>query len=370
MTLDEHIKKNSQNIRPLVMDSISTKRYSISQQTHKDNFYAIHHSQRSIKEHSDENSSSSPKTPSAQQHDVEIPSFTTTTKHSKKSINLNSNNRGRKRILAPDQTKPTSSSTTIAADSTNAPNNQSTETAPPPVKRNKKSRQRKSIEPTLYQTCDGLWPPEQQLGDLSHDNIKALSNLLKVRLSQAKFKMMAKLDQDNELFTFLAEEYVPPRPRLPHSIRLSSARQNKSCMAVVGNGKNLLSRNNKSSNQQQKQQQQQQQQQQEQQHHSNREDNSNIPSTPKEQHSVKLEFATSPHRSSHNLKTKERKKRTARTPGAKVRRPNATPKRKSAAADIPPVVLSDGRLIFTLACLLRDIHTNGLNFIRNRCLYM
>jgi hypothetical protein len=336
----------TQNIRPLVMDNNnSTKRYSIPQ-NYKDSFYAIHHIQRSIKENErlqeqqqDENnnvSSSSPITPSLtstkggeNMEPTLTPTIVTPTKNKKLNNHSGSgsggNNRARKRTLAPDHNK-----STAAGDS---PANGQSE-APPTVKR-KKSRQHK--KPTLYQTCEGLWPPEQQqsLGELSHDNIKALSNLLKVRLSQAKFKMMAKLDQDNELFTFLAEEYVPPRPKPPFHIKLKTNLKNKSTMSVVGNGKNLFSRNKQLKQVQQS-------------HASFTTSTGEIdfmlpPSTPKDQLTAGTgDFIASPHRHTANKTTKERKKRTPRTPGAKVKR-NATPKRKSAAADVAPVTLSDGK---------------------------
>lgn len=173
--------------------------------------------------------------------------------------------------------------------------------------------------PQLYQTCHGIWPKDQpSLGDLGYDNIKALSNLLKVRLCQAKFKMMAKLDGDNELFTFLAEEYVTPKYKLPCPIQLSGRKQNRSVASVVGNGKNLFARNL----------------------HCNPLDilvpfTEDI-TTPPPVTPTAVTVATTP--SAAPVKQKKRKVPRS-NPHVKAKRS----KKKSAAADIAPVTLSDGK---------------------------
>ncbi|KAI8144033.1 hypothetical protein BJV82DRAFT_608103 [Fennellomyces sp. T-0311] len=46
----------------------------------------------------------------------------------------------------------------------------------------------------LYQTCFDIWPGAPSLGDMTHDKVKDLSELLKVRLSQAKYRLLATLE--------------------------------------------------------------------------------------------------------------------------------------------------------------------------------
>ncbi|ORZ25566.1 hypothetical protein BCR42DRAFT_485717 [Absidia repens] len=54
---------------------------------------------------------------------------------------------------------------------------------------------------SLYQTCIDLWPSEPTLGNFASDNIKNLTNLLKVRLSQAKYRVLAQLEEDDHKHT-------------------------------------------------------------------------------------------------------------------------------------------------------------------------
>ncbi|KAG2199713.1 hypothetical protein INT47_012849 [Mucor saturninus] len=217
----EDLKSQVNNIRPISMDVHGTKRYSIPQ-NYKDSFYAIHHI------HSPNPTTAVPMTttvsspentePLPKKKSISTATTTTTT----------TTMRGRKRQ---DLTK-----------STDRKRSRQHTTA---ANKARKSSLGDLISPTLYKTCVGLWPKEQHsLGDLGYDHIKALSNLLKVRLCQAKFKMMAKLDGDNELFTFLAEEYATPKHQSTPSIQFSGKKQNKSMAVVVGNGKNLFRRNN------------------------------------------------------------------------------------------------------------------------------
>lgn len=249
-----------------------TKRYSIPQ-NYKDSFYAIHHI-----------------------HPIAAVTSPENTEPLLKKKSAPSTMRGRKRhdLTKPSDRKRSRQQTT-------------------PTKA-RKSSQGELSSPTLYKTCVGLWPKEHHsLGDFGYDHIKALSNLLKVRLCQAKFKMMAKLDGDNELFSFLSEEYATPKHQSTSFIQFSGKKQNKSMAVVVGNGKNLFARNN----------------------HCNPLDVL-VPFT--EQQNPTL--VTSPT-SSESLKPKKRKVGRPITTNVKAKRS----KKKSATSDILPVTLSDGNIL-------------------------
>ena len=253
----------------------STKRYAIPQNM-KDSFYAIHHLQQ-LKEN---------------QH-------TSPSSENNSEPKDGDKKRGRKRPST-ENSKPLEPVQTQQRKKFRQPQGSS------------KARKSNEPMPTLYQTCINVWPEGEELGDYGHDNIQALSNLLKVRLCQAKFKMMAKLDQENELFTFLAEEYMAPQLKKPHTIHLSTQRTNKSSLSMVGNGRNLFQRQHI------------------------QEDHIPQPTTP-------LEIVHSPQR--HSTLKKEKKKRTPRASNTTTKtKRNATPKRRSAAADVTPIVQSDGIL--------------------------
>jgi hypothetical protein len=96
----------------------------------------------------------------------------------------------------------------------------------------------------LFNTCKSLWPENQTLGDLSHDKIMELSNLLKIRLLQGKFKLMDNMDPNNELYRLFTQDRVlPTKLKHSHKIALSSKRT-KSVLSVVGNRRNLPTGNN------------------------------------------------------------------------------------------------------------------------------
>ncbi|KAI8064395.1 hypothetical protein BC940DRAFT_306141 [Gongronella butleri] len=67
----------------------------------------------------------------------------------------------------------------------------------------KSQKQKASASPasSLYQTCVDLWPSEPTLGDFSSDNIKNLTDLLKVRLSQAKYRLLSQLEDNHASLT-------------------------------------------------------------------------------------------------------------------------------------------------------------------------
>lgn len=388
----------SQNIQSY--NNMETKRYAAPQNL-KDSFYAIHHIQKSIKENNERILQQLENTAPTSENVEPTPTEESTSASKPLGAKTTTTVRGRKRI-APEQIHKYTPPSAIAAAAsihhqmssspphTNSQQQQQTES----VKR-KKSRQqnpksqRKSTTaatsmsssttaaaaelPSLYQTCVGLWPEQHSLGDYSHDNIKSLSNLLKVRLCQAKFKMLGSLDGDNELFSFLAEECASPRPRSPHTIKFSG-KQSKSSLSLVGNGKNLFSRHQNnhyrydaSSTQQQAS-------------YSTGKDDpySKQAHTPKDNtHANATTTSTttttaSPQRTPLNTnKTKERKKKTPRTNAAKTTtKKNTTPKRKSAAADVTPIVQSDGSSVYLcIPCEKKYKNRNGLAYHLERCKY-
>lgn len=355
----------NQNIR--TYNNMETKRYAAPQNL-KDSFYAIHHIQKSIKENNErilqqlENTA-----PTSENVEPASTEETTSSSRTSTSKTTTSTVRGRKRI-APEQIHKYTPPSAIAAaasihhQTASSPPHTNSQQQNESVKRKKPRQQnpktqRKSTTasnttmasssaaadlPSLYQTCFGLWPEQHSLGDYSHDNIKALSNLLKVRLCQAKFKMLGSLDGDNELFSFLAEECASPRPRSPHTIKFSG-KQSKSSLSVVGNGKNLFRRHQNNQYRYDATQQVS--------YSLGKED----PYSAKQAHTPKDNTTlTSPQRTPLNTtKPKERKKKTPRTNAAAAKtttKKNTTPKRKSAAADVTPIVQSDGN-VYYYVCL-------------------
>ncbi|EPB83828.1 hypothetical protein HMPREF1544_09402 [Mucor circinelloides 1006PhL] len=328
----ENIHTNNNAMSQKLQNILPTKRFSSSQ----DKFYAIHHTQ-----HTDEN-------------DNENSEPISTTTKAKKT------NRGRKRMG--DKTTLASSSSPSSSSLSSASNlQQQLNKQRKKPRQQLKSRKDQHSIPSLYQTCVGLWPKSSTLDDLAYGRVKAMSDLLKVRLCQAKFKMMARLDQDNELFSFLSEEYVPPRPMARQPVQLvSRKRQNKSTMCIVGNGKNLFARNNKF----------------------NKPDQaaaaaalSSSSSTAPAMHAMNEAYdattlsdtmATSPQRTKNQ---KERKRKTPKSATPKQKRVT-TPKRRSAAADVVPITLSDGSsFYFCEPCNKKYKNRNGLAYHMERCKY-
>lgn len=311
-------------------DSV-TKRYCISQDV-KDNFYAIHHIQRLNKENITEgNENIEPiKTPMTNNRKI--------------------NNRGRKRIAPDNNNQQTTIFTPIISNTTAiAPISQIDI-----VKRKKPRQQSKSKKEhySLYQTCQQIWPESSSLGDLTYDRVKSLGELLKMRLNQAKFKMMARLDKDNELFSILAEEYLALKPKKHFTLSFNNndrLKSNRSTMVVIGNGKHLFSR----------------QQQKSQRRHSINmssmlESIFESPTTPND------DKMTSPQRNS-KTPTKDRKKKMSKGMVIKPKRVT-TPKRRSAAADVVPVVLSDGSSVYVCEpCNKKYKNRNGLAYHLERC---
>jgi hypothetical protein len=306
----------------------TTKRYAISSGI-KDNFYAIRHIPRSSPINENE--------PLQTIMDIKSENMEPVKPKSKKSSSFATSNRGRKRI-SPELV----SSLPTVAD--HPPLNTQLDTAVPKRKKSRhgssKTRNNSKDQPTpsLNRTCSQLWPDPSNIsmGDLSYENIKSLKNLLKVRLSQAKFRMMAKLDQDNEVFTFLSEEYIPPKPRKPIAI---TGKQSKSTMAVVGNNKNLFARNNKLPK---------------------RYSVTYHDATSLEAPSTPMDAIISPQQA--NQKTpNNRKKKSSKTITPKTKR-ITTPKRRSAAADVIPVTLSDGWSLPFFFFFWLMYHSNSIEY--------
>ncbi|KAI8644548.1 hypothetical protein BD408DRAFT_413252 [Parasitella parasitica] len=304
----ENIDNNAMSQK--LQNILPSKQYYIPQEPH-DKFYAIHHSQQLPKcENDSENTE---------------PALASKPKKS---------NRGRKRV-----------SDKSIADSTAQQHQLNKQRKKP--RQQTKARKDQHSTPSLYQTCVGLWPKSSTLDDLAYDQVKAMSDLLKVRLCQAKFKMMAKLDKDNELFTFLSEEYMPPSSTLRSSVQLASRkRRNKSAMSIVGNGKNLFARHNKF--------------------------NKTEASAPTSSNAFSESFdpmrhdavVTSPQRPRSQ---KERKRKTPKSATPKQKRV-ATPKRRSAAANVVPITLSDGSSFYVCEpCNKKYKNRNGLAYHLERC---
>ncbi|ORX45668.1 hypothetical protein DM01DRAFT_1386475 [Hesseltinella vesiculosa] len=110
----------------------------------------------------------------------------------------------------------------------------------------------------MYQTCVDLWPTEPTLGDLGSDNIKNLTNMLKVRLSQAKYRLLSKLEDEEQ--KLVADAAKPPKispafararrllnddidystwPTFEKHVITLTDKRTRSFLTVVGNAKGL-----------------------------------------------------------------------------------------------------------------------------------
>ncbi|KAI8378499.1 hypothetical protein BD560DRAFT_487952 [Blakeslea trispora] len=313
---------STDNLHPTEQDLMSiespvSKRYSLSQDI-KNSFYAIRH----LKENEEEEE---------QQQDTNeniIPSPS-----GKKPASQQQ--RGRKRLTNDTKTSH--------------------------ANQRKKQRPSSKSKTALYQTCTGIWP-EQHTNDSSHHYIKSLSELVKIRLSQAKFKLLAQLDKDHALYACLAETLTTPASSLYHCTDKHRmhliGKQNKSTLSVVGSSKNLFARNKR------------------------RLSSTTVYTdaifvdsphsvTPMEEDGlIASPFRQTDHseyHTSHTTKTtKDRKKRTPKT-NTKPRRVT-TPKRRSAAADVAPVTLSDGSSVYVCEpCHKKYKNRNGLAYHLERC---
>lgn len=175
-----------------------------------------------------------------------------------------------------------------------------------------RKKYRHQSKTSLFQTCNQLWPTESM--DFSYDYIKSLSDLLKIRLTQAKFKLLSNLNQDNDLCSYLKT----PEQKSRHKIRIYQL--NKPSMAVIGNSKNLFNRMYKLQKR------------------------LLLPpigdiTIPSSSSSNKHIPKPASKKSTSSKKPKERKKKPSQP---KIKR-ITTPKRRSIAADIMPTTLEDGK---------------------------
>ncbi|KAI9475588.1 MAG: hypothetical protein EXX96DRAFT_620082 [Benjaminiella poitrasii] len=300
----------------------TSKRYVVSPIV-KNNFYAIHHVQRCSAK---ENEPSSPIIKS----EIETIEMSSPPCNEKKTLTVDASP-----LTPPEQRQQPESN----------------------KRKRARPKQRQQLRHSLFQTCIGLWPASSSshLGDMSYDYIKSLSDLLKVRLCQATFKMMTKCDQDDDLFNFLSEEYMSPKPkriRHPSTVRLITNPHIKSTLAVVGNGRNLFRR-------------------QKQYHHRSllvraplsMDHTQHQAQKPPRHYKKKTAIASTMTTSNSISKTPVT---TATTP--KTRRVMTTPKRRSAAADVLPVTLSDGSCYYVCEpCNKKYKNRNGLAYHLERC---
>ena len=98
----------------------------------------------------------------------------------------------------------------------------------------------------LYQTCFDIWPGAPSLGGMTHDKVKNLSELLKVRLSQAKYRLIATLEAQGcadplyEQLKNTDDSYWPTGfIGKKRKIRLSKKCNQSPYGVTVGNGMNL-----------------------------------------------------------------------------------------------------------------------------------
>ncbi|KAI8987040.1 hypothetical protein BDB01DRAFT_849192 [Pilobolus umbonatus] len=202
--------------------------------------------------------------------------------------------------------------------------------------------------PSIYQTCSTLWPESCTLGDLSHDNIQALSNLLKVRLGQAKFKMMARLNPDHTLFSVLSEDITCSQFRKHKPIRLREKRSQVP-LTVVGNGKNLFRPRV---------------------HHdincTATDTYDNVYTTPNNDMYTSNNEASPP--SDKALKQTKKKNNRSVKPKRSPSKPVLTPKKRNVASSIVSVLLSDGTRAFVCEpCNKKYKNRNGLSYHLERC---
>ncbi|ORY97849.1 hypothetical protein BCR43DRAFT_490461 [Syncephalastrum racemosum] len=101
---------------------------------------------------------------------------------------------------------------------------------------------------SLFQTCQSIWSKNKsdttQTNMVDYDQVKHVSELLRIRLTQAKYRAFALLEAskshllDDEDRQELYESMLPPQPNLIPPVRLSSKRHHASAI-VVGSSRNL-----------------------------------------------------------------------------------------------------------------------------------
>ncbi|KAI9323700.1 hypothetical protein BX666DRAFT_2108574, partial [Dichotomocladium elegans] len=99
-----------------------------------------------------------------------------------------------------------------------------------------------SAQSSLFQTCTSLWTGSQpQIDYLHYDNVKQLSELLKTRLTQAKYRALDSFDPSSHHRT---DYYDIDSLHLPKRRRLTpfTHKRHQLSLAVSGNGRNLFNR--------------------------------------------------------------------------------------------------------------------------------
>ncbi|KAG2224489.1 hypothetical protein INT45_010555 [Circinella minor] len=205
---------------------------------------------------------------------------------------------------------------------------------------------------SLYQTCMGIWanrPPS--LGDLRHDNIKYLSELLKIRLCQAKARALASMGSqeatDNNGLLFSNKK---------HRIKLSRKRHQAAPLntrSVSGNGTRLRKH-----------------------HHQQRQlynYYSSVPSSSKLLHYNEEDNSMMEKKDKQQIPKKRSisgKKRSLNELKGKKTATSTTPKQTRRSRATPPLILEDGRRVFVCkSCGKKYKNRNGLAYHRDRCKY-
>lgn len=109
----------------------------------------------------------------------------------------------------------------------------------------KTSYKRKQSESALYQTCDDIWTETQvDFGEFSYEDIQSLTNLLKTRLAQAKYRALNTAEYsslreeclaEEDSLTILVDEKKPIRLLYKHHQAAP-----RCTLTRVGNGRNLF----------------------------------------------------------------------------------------------------------------------------------
>lgn len=108
-------------------------------------------------------------------------------------------------------------------------------------------QKRKQPQSTLYQTCDNIWSEiPVNFGEYSHDDVIRLTNLLKVRLTQAKYRALNSMEHSPLREQLLADEgalTLPVKEKKPIRLSYKCHQTGPNCMlTTVGNGRNLFMR--------------------------------------------------------------------------------------------------------------------------------
>ncbi|KAI9265284.1 hypothetical protein BDA99DRAFT_536769 [Phascolomyces articulosus] len=224
------------------------------------------------------------------------------------------------------------------------------------------TNQSSSSSSSLYQTCMAIWansPPS--IGDLRHENIKYLSELLKIRLNQAKARALASMGS-HDATASRALLLSNKRHRIKLSRKCNQAAP-LNTRSVSGNGARLRQHHHH----------QHQQQLRMMMHH--RSSVSSIAS------SSELASATLHNEDDNNpmMDKKDKQISKKRMPGGKKRSMSESKTKKTTAVTskqsrrsraTPPLILEDGRRVFVCkSCGKKYKNRNGLAYHRDRCKY-